>query len=135
MEEKIVLREDLNEIVKKIGFAEIRSSYGTRHPLRVIIENGTPTGKTLEIRDKDGVYDAIESYRILGEKDYIKSKELVEEISTDAEGNETKPYVCIKYELNDGNIFRFFLERSQQIIVDNMYKLYKKNQKSPVKQG
>ena len=133
--EKIEVRKDLNEIVKNVCFAEVKSSYGTRHPLRIRLEDGTAQGKTLEFRDKDGVYDAIQSYVTLGEKDFIKSKQLVEEIKVDEEGNETGKYVCIKYELADGNVFRFFPERPQLIVIDNLYKLYKKNQKTPAKQG
>lgn len=133
--DKIEVRKDLNEIVKSIGFAEVKTSYGTRHPLRIRLKDGTNQGKAFELRDKDGVYDAIQSYVTLGEKDFIKSKQLVEEIKVDDEGSETGTYVCIKYELTDGNIFRFFFERPQLIVIDNLYKLYKKNQKTPAKQG
>ena len=133
--EKIEVRNDLNEIVKSINFVEVKSSYGTRHPLRIRLDDGTAQGKSLEIRDKDGVYDAIQSYVTLGEKDFIKSKQLIEETKVDEEGNESSKYVCIKYELNDGNVFRFFPERPQLIVIDNLYKLYKKNHKTPTKQG
>lgn len=133
--DKIEVRKDLNEIVKSIGFAEVKTSYGIRHPLRIRLKDGTNQGKAFELRDKDGVYDAIQSYVTLGEKDFIKSKQLVEEIKVDDEGNETGIYVCIKYELTDGNVFRFFFERPQLIVIDNLYKLYKKNQKTPAKQG
>ena len=103
--------------------------------MRIRLKDGTNQGKAFELRDKDGVYDAIQSYVTLGEKDFIKSKQLVEEIKVDDEGNETGTYVCIKYELTDGNVFRFFFERPQLIVIDNLYKLYKKNQKTPAKQG
>lgn len=133
--EEIKIRKDLNEIVERIGFATIKSSYGTRHPLRVVLKDGSVTGKVLDIRDKDGVYDAIQSYQLLGEKDFVKRKELVEELSIDEEGNASGSYICVKYELADGNIFRFFFERPQQIIIENLYKLYKRTLKSPAKQG
>lgn len=135
MEEKIEIRKDLNEIVKKIGFGTVKSNYSTRHPLRVILEDGTSQGKILEFRDSDGVYDAVQSYQSLGVTDFIKSKELVEETSVDEDGTVTGKYICVKYELVDGNIFRFFPSRTQNIIIENLYKLYKKNHKAPVKQG
>lgn len=135
MVEKIEIRKDLNEIVKKIGFGTVKSNYGTRHPLRVILEDGTSQGKILEFRDSDGVYDAVQSYQSLGVTDFIKSKELVEETSFDEDGTVTGKYICVKYELVDGNIFRFFPSRTQNIIIENLYKLYKKNLKTPVKQG
>lgn len=133
--EEIKVRKDVNEIVKKIGFATVKSSYGVRHPLRVILEDGSDKGHTIELRDSDGVYDAIQSYVKLGQSDFIKSKMLVEELSTDDDGSLTGTYLCIKYEFTDGNIFRFFFSRAQLIVIENLYKLYKQNHKAPAKQG
>ena len=133
--EEIKVRKDLNEIVKSIVFGTVKTSFGVRHPLKLRLYDGTETGKVIELRDKDGVYDALQSYVTIGEKDFIKSKELVEEVSLDEEGNVVSKYICVKYELVDGTIFRFFPERTQTIIIENMYKLYKKNSKTPTKQG
>lgn len=136
--ENIKVRKDLNEIVESIRFVSNKSRFGVRHSLKVVLKDGTPTGKAIELRAKDTemIYDAIQSYVTLGVKDFIKSKELVEELPTDAEiDGEVKPYICVKYVLTDDIVFRFFLERPQQIMVDNLYKLYKTNQKTTVKQG
>lgn len=135
MENNLEVRKDLNEMVKGLNFGIVKSSYGTRYPLRLKLDDGTPSGKVLEFRDSDDVHGALQSYVTLGEKDFIKSKALVEELSIDEEGNVSGKYICIKYELTDGNIFRFFPSRSQLIIIENLYKFWKNNHKSSAKQG
>ena len=125
--EKIVVREDLNDIVKNIGFKTIKNSkYGDRHVCNVTLFND----EVIEFRDSDGLYDLFQSYVKCGIKDFIKSRELVEEVKTNDEGESESTYICVKYTLNDDSVYRLFVSRfNSNKIINNYYNLYKKLKK------
>ena len=72
-----------------------------------------------------------QSYSDMGEADFIKSKLLVDEVKQDEEGQVEKRYTCIKYELKDGRIVRLFpIQPNDNVIIDNYYYLFKKQNKA-----
>ena len=120
---KIEVREDLNNIVKLIKFETIKNKYGTCHPLMVTLFNDVK----VEFSDKDDIYSLFKSYSDSGEKDFIKSKKLVEEIREDEEGQVLGTYFCVKYELRDGSVYRLFTKNfTSNKAIENYYNLYKK---------
>lgn len=124
-EKKIVVKEDLNEIVKSIGFKKIKNNFGERFVCVVTFNNG----KVIEFRDNEHIYELFQSYVDMGETDFIKSKELVEELKKDDEGQAVGTYICVKYVLNDENntTLRLFTSKfNDNLIIDNYYRAYKK---------
>ena len=122
MSEKLVVRKDLNEIVKNINFKKIKNKFGERNVCNVTLFND----EIIEFKDSENLYELFQSYIKCGETDFIKSKELVEEIKTDDEGNEVSTYICVKYTLTDDSIYRLFVTKyNSNKIIDNYYKLYK----------
>ncbi len=131
--EKIVVREDLNEMVKNIGFKTIKNTkFGDRHVCIVTLFNG----EEIEFKDSDGLYEICNSFIKCGleVKDYIKSKVLVEELKKDENDEVVGKYVCVKYTLKTDDGYRdyrlFVAKFSSLIIIDNYYKLYKKQKLS-----
>ena len=121
-ENKIVVREDLNEIVKNIAFKKIKNSYGERFVCNVTFIND----KVIEFRDNEHVYELFQSYLDVGETDFIKSKELVDEEKKDDEGQIVGVYCCVRYTLKDGTIIRLFTSKfNDNKIIDNYYRAYK----------
>ena len=67
---------------------------------------------------------------VIGEKDFIKSKKLVEEQRVDDTGEVIGTYICVKYELTDDSVIRLFSNNFNIVkSIDNYYKLFKKEQK------
>lgn len=129
--EEIKVRKDLNEIVKSIGFVTIKNTrYGDRHVCNVKLFND----KVIEYRDTENLYDLFQSYTELYGADFIKSKELVEELKTDENGQVVGKYICVKYIIADDegeHVYRMFASNfNSNTIIDNYYKLYKKNKKT-----
>ena len=125
--EKLKIRENLNEIVKEIKFKSIKTNYGVRNVCNVILFNDV----VIEFRDTDGVYELFCSYKDLGETDFIKSKQLVEEPRKNDEGEIESTYICVKYTLKDGSVYRLFATKfNANKMIDNYYKLYFKNKES-----
>lgn len=123
MSEKIVVRKDLNEIVNYIGFKV--NKFGKAYNV-VKLFNGVE----IEFVDKNGVYDLFQSYLAL-DKDFIKTKELVEELRTNEEGESIGTYICVKYTLKDGSIHRLFSKNfNADKSINNYYQLYKNTQKA-----
>ena len=123
VESKVEVSLDLKEIVKLARFEEVKSKYGVRHPYIVTFFND----EKVEFSDPDGFYDLLLSYQKCGIKDYIKSKQLVEEVKTTEDG-ETR-YICMKYVLSDGSVYRLFTRKfSSNKIIYNYYAFYKKQQ-------
>lgn len=128
--ENLKIREDLNDIVKNIGFKHIENKFGERNVCLVKLFND----KVIEFKDSDGTAEVLQSYADLGEKDYIESKKLVEELKTDEEGNNVGNYICVKYSLKDGSVYRLFASKfTSNKVIDNYYTLYKKLQKNEKK--
>lgn len=128
MEKKIVVREDLNCIVAENGikFKTIRNKFGERHVCEVTLFNG----ETIEFKDSEGLFELFQSYVKCGETDFIKSKELVEELKTDDEGASVGTYICVKYVLKNEKVYRLFTTKfTSNDIIENYYGLYKKNNK------
>lgn len=124
---ELKIREDLNEMVKDIKFKHIETKYGVRNVVNVILFNG----EIIEFKDSEGVYEVFQSYIKCGEKDFIKSKKLVEEFKKDEEGNVDGTYICVLYELTDETKYRLFVSKFTSVkILNNYYNLFKKNQKT-----
>lgn len=121
--EEVKIREDLNSIVDEIRFRTIKSKYGDRHVCILKIKN---KGPEIEFKDSDGLFELFQSYVATGDEDFLKSKTLVEEEKKDEEGNVTGTYICIKYELKDGSVYRLFTTKflSNKIII-NYYNKFK----------
>lgn len=135
MEKEVKVREDLNLIVTKIGMKPPESDRYGRSSCVVKLVNG----QILNFRDKDGFFDLLKSYELAGKKpeDFIKSKELVEELKKvndenldDMQDEGKNTYICVKYVLDkDGEdkIYRLFPSRRVDYdIIDNCYEFYKK---------
>lgn len=121
--ENIVVVKDLTSMVKLAKYEEVKFKYGVRHPYYVTLFND----KKIEFIDSDGFYDLLISYAALGEKNFVKSKSLVEEVKVTEDGTQGKSYICVKYELADGSIFRLFPRNflSRQVIL-NYFNLFEK---------
>lgn len=127
MSNELKVRKDLNEIVKEIGFKEEKNRFGVRRFVNVVLFNG----KAIQFKDTEGKFDLFQSYKDCGQTDFIKSKELIDEIKTNEEGEPVGIYTCVKYELTDGSIHRFFAGRFvDDKIISNYYELYKKEKKA-----
>ena len=79
----LVVREDLNSIVKNIRFKNIKNKYGSRAVCIVTLFNDVE----IEFKDSDGLYDLFDSYVKCGVTDFIAKKELVEDLQTIYEQN------------------------------------------------
>lgn len=119
--EKIEIRENLNDMVKKIELKRITSKFGDRDVCNVTLFND----EVIEFKDKDGLYDLLASYKKCGIDDAVISKRLVEEIKTNDEGEAQGKFVCVAYELNDGSVYRMFVSKFASLkIIDNYWGLF-----------
>lgn len=126
-ESEFKIRKDLNEIVKKIKLLPIKTNFGTRNVCNVVLFNDV----TVEFKDTDNLVQLFQSYVDKGETDFIKSKELVDEYKKDEEGVIVGTYICVRYTLNDGAVYRLFARHfSSNKLIDNYYDLYKKSKNS-----
>lgn len=129
--EEIKVREDLNDMVKSIGFSHNKTKFGYVNICNVKLFNDV----VIEFRDNDKVFELLQSYSALGDKDFIKSRSLVEEYKLDDTGEKVGTYVCVKYELTDGTIIRMFPNSfNVSKSIDNYYKLFKQTMKVKSKQ-
>ena len=120
------IREDLNDMVKEIGFRHIETKFGSRNVVIVKLFND----EIIEFKDSDGVYEVCQSYVKCGIKDFIKSRRLVEDFKKDDDENIIGTYVCVLYELADGTKYRFFASKFTSLkVLDNYYMLFKSKQK------
>ena len=135
MEEKIeqlnkdvVVREDLNDMVKSINFKTISNRFGERHIVEVTLFNG----KVLEFKDDKKLFEICMSFKDIGETEFIKSKRLVEELNVNEDGEVLGTYICVRYELCDGTKVVLFATDSfsTRKILDNYYKQFKELNKS-----
>lgn len=135
MEEKIeklnkdlVIREDLNDMVRSINFRTISSKFGDRHVVDVTLFNG----KVVEFKDDKKLFEICMSFKDIGETNFIKSKKLVEEMNVNEDGEVVGTYICVRYELCDSTKVVLFATDSfsARKILDNYYKLYKETKKS-----
>lgn len=125
-ESELEIREDLNDLVTSAKFEEVKSKYGVRHPYFVTLFNGVK----IEFDDTDGLYDLLNSYRMCGQKGYVKSKALVEELKLNDEGVAVRKYICMKYVFEDGSTYRLFPKKFvSNKVIDNYYNFYKANKK------
>ena len=123
----VVVRADLNDMVKSINFRTISSRFGDRHVVDVTLFNG----KVVEFKDDKKLFEICMSFKDIGETDFIKSKKLVEEMNVNEDGEIVGTYICVRYELCDGTKVVLFATDSfsTRKILDNYYKLYKEEQK------
>ena len=120
---KLKIREDLNDIVKSMGFKRVKNRYGERYPYIVTLFNDV----TIEFKDDANIRKMFQSYADMGEGEFIKSKALVEELKQDEEGQADSIYICVKYELKDGKVIRLFpTQLNDKQTIENYYNLYKK---------
>lgn len=124
MEQKI--RTDLNEMVKSIGLKLEKGRYNEKSVCKVRLFND----EIIDFSDRNKeLFDLLNAYRKAGKdinKDVIKSKKLVEELSStgvDVDfADETKgTYFCVVYELFNGRKYRLFASRYADIDILNLY--------------
>ena len=134
MMEKIKVRKDLNDMVDNIEFKKIKTKYNERNVAVVSLFNG----ETIEFKDTEGLYDLFNSFRKCGKKDFLVSKQLVEEeriasadLASDDVDEITGTYICVVFELFNGKKYRLFPSRKfvDRAIIDNYYDLFKEKQK------
>ena len=128
LNKEIVVREDLNDMVKSINFRTISNRFGERHIVEVTLFNG----KILEFKDDKKLFEICMSFKDIGETNFLKSKKLVEELNINEDGEILGTYICVRYELCDGTKVVLFASDSfsTRKILDNYYKLYKETHKS-----
>jgi len=124
----IVVREDLNDMVRSINFRTITFRSGERHVVEVTLFNG----KVLEFRDDKKLFEICMSFKDIGETDFIKSKKLVEELNVNEDGEVIGTYICVRYELCDGTKVVLFATDSfsTRKILDNYYKQFRELKKA-----
>ncbi len=123
---ELKIRKDLNEMVDYIGFKHSETKYGVRNVCNVKLFNGV----IIEFADKDGIYELFQSYASL-DKDFILSRELVEEFKTNDDGENVGTYICVKYTLKDESVVRLFARNfNSNKLIDNYYQLYKQTKKA-----
>ena len=127
----IVVREDLNDMVRSINFRTITFRSGERHVVEVTLFNG----KVLEFRDDKKLFEICMSFKDIGETEFIKSKKLVEELNVNEDGEIMGTYICVRYELCDSTKVVLFATDSfsTRKILDNYYKHYKELKKTDLK--
>ena len=127
----VVVRADLNDMVKSINFRTISSRFGDRHVVDVTLFNG----KVVEFKDDKKLFEICMSFKDIGETDFVKSKKLVEELNINDDGEVLGTYICVRYELCDGTKVVLFASDSfsTRKILDNYYKLYKETHKTAKK--
>ena len=127
------LRNDINEMVKRIEFKRIKTRYNFRDVAVVTFFND----EIIEFKDSEGLYDLFMAYRKVGQTNFIKSKKLIEEYKSGSvdiiedQDEQTNTYVCVLFELDNGQKYRLFPARRyvDRKIIDLYYDLYKKNKK------
>lgn len=125
--EELKVREDLNKIFVGAKFKVIENKYGKRVVCNVTLFNN----EVIEFKDSDGVFELFQSYLKSGQKDFIESTKLVEEITKENEDKEPRLYICLLYTLKDGSKYRLFPTKFiSNKIIDNYYNLYKLQQKT-----
>ena len=125
--EELKIREDLNKIFVGAKFKVIENKYGKRVVCNVTLFNN----EVIEFKDSDGVFELFQSYLKSGQKDFIESTKLVEEITKENEDKEPRLYICLLYTLKDGSKYRLFPTKFiSNKIIDNYYNLYKLQQKT-----
>lgn len=124
MENEIKVREDLNNIVKKIEFGLEQTRYGSK---RKICSIQLFNGDRVIIADTEGICDMISTFKKLG-KELIGSKQLVEEVQKNPTGEDKElTYMCVLVKLLDGQEFRLFpSNRADKIRLNAYYEAYKK---------
>lgn len=104
-ENQVQIVNILDPVVKLAKFTDVKSKYGVRHPFFVTLKTNDVK---IEFEDKEGFYDYLMAFKNCGEKDYVKSKHLVEEAKYNEEGEVERTFICMRYELADGSIIRLF---------------------------
>ena len=89
LNKEIVVRDDLNDMVKSINFRTISNRFGERHIVEVTLFNG----KVLEFKDDKKLFEICMSFKDIGETDFVKSKKLVEEMNINEDGEIVGTYI------------------------------------------
>ncbi|MBP3431772.1 MAG: hypothetical protein J6K39_02840 [Clostridia bacterium] len=134
MEKKVEIkvREDLQDIVKSMGWNKQESRYGVKFVFDVKFYNN----EVISFNDKDGLYGLLKSYQLAGDEKFVKSKKLVEELkssSADFEDDEdgTASFFCVRFDLFDGGVYRLFPSgKYDKKKIANFYRAFKAQQKT-----
>ena len=125
-EKEFKVREDLNDIVTNIRIVSRKTNYGSISECIVKFFND----EEVIFSDRNKVYNLLRSFIITGQTGYLKSKKLVEELKRDEEGNIVGTYICVKYELTNGEIYRLFpKDYTSNTMIKNYYDFYKSKEK------
>lgn len=128
-ETEIKVRKDLNDIVKSIKFVDVKFRNIVRHKCNVTLFNDV----VIEFNDTEKLFELFKSYVDMGETDFVQSKELVEECKKDNEGEIVSTYICVRYTLKDGGVYRLFTSSfNDNKRIENYYNLYKKLKKQKI---
>ena len=136
MSDNVVLKKDLNDMVKSLGFVREKKRWGNVLSFQVKLYNDFVL--SISGTEVTNLYDLLNSYYRTGKTDIVKSKKLVEEARTvtvdnllsDDQKEDRKTYYCVLFELSDGRVCRLFFDRWQDnVIIDNYYDAFKKQKK------
>ncbi len=118
-EEKIETLLNYKAIVKDIVLVPTKTKSFTFYQFKVILQAGN-ANTAIQLRVDDKFVNMVSTANKLGLK-LVKNKELVREQSG------TKPaYVCLRVELYDGKMFRFFIDRADEVTIDMLYSAVEK---------
>lgn len=121
-ESQVKIVNILDDVVKLAKFTDVKTKYGLRHPFILTLKTNDVK---IEFDDKEGFYDYLMAFKNCGEKDYVKSKHLVEEAKYNEEGQIERTFICIRYELSDGSIVRLFPKQfNANKIIKKYYDFY-----------
>lgn len=120
-EEKIKVLTDYAPIVNSITIREVSGRYASFYNVKLSLK-----GWDLPIETKidTDLVNYICAAEKLGKKAF-KAKELVREENMD----KGKQYLCIKFTLINGKVFRYFLSRANESTIDLLFEDYKEKNK------
>ena len=120
-EEKIKVLTDYAPIVNSITIREVSGRYASFYNVKLSLK-----GWDLPIETKidTDLVNYICAAEKLGKKAF-KAKELVREENMD----KGKQYLCIKFTLTNGKVFRYFLSRANESTIDLLFEDYKEKNK------
>ena len=116
--------ENYSKVVKDINFISRPGKKRKNYYLHIVLINGSATDIFMDPAE----FEAIKVLQNL-KGQAVKDKKIVRETSVEEETNVTKEYICVRVELMDGTIFRYFLGRAFEIVLKAVYEDYLQKQK------